>query len=55
MTLRNICREIYTFSIPLESVSDRNYLMRLDQGPTASFKDFAALLMGRLMQHYLSR
>ena len=28
--------------------------MRLDQGPTASFKDFAALLMGRLMQHYLS-
>lgn len=52
--LLNICNEIYTFSIPLEHVSDKNYLMRLDQGPTASFKDFAALLMGRLMQHFLS-
>jgi threonine synthase len=27
--------------------------MRLDQGPTASFKDFAARLMGRLIDHYL--
>ncbi len=52
--LLNICNEIYTFSIPLEQVSGKNYLMRLDQGPTASFKDFAALLMGRLMQHFLS-
>ena len=51
--LRNICKEIYTFSIPLEYVSEKNYLMRLDQGPTASFKDFAALLMGRLMQYFL--
>jgi threonine synthase len=52
--LLKICNEIYTFSIPLEHVYDKNYLMRLDQGPTASFKDFAALLMGRLMQHFLS-
>jgi threonine synthase len=52
--LLKICKEIYTFSIPLEHVSNKNYLMRLDQGPTASFKDFAALLMGRLMQHFLS-
>ena len=51
--LRNICEEIYTFSIPLEYISDKNYLMRLDQGPSASFKDFAALLMGRLMQYFL--
>jgi threonine synthase len=27
--------------------------MRLDQGPTASFKDFAARLMGRLINYYL--
>jgi threonine synthase len=27
--------------------------MRLDRGPTASFKDFAARMMGRLMQYYL--
>jgi len=52
--LLNICNEIYTFTIPLENVYDKNYLMHLDQGPTASFKDFAALLMGRVMQHFLS-
>jgi threonine synthase len=52
--LSEICNSIYNFSIPIEPVSERIYLMRLDQGPTASFKDFAALLMGRLMQHYLS-
>ena len=28
--------------------------MRLDQGPTASFKDFAARMMARLMNHFLS-
>jgi threonine synthase len=28
--------------------------MRLDNGPTASFKDFAARMMSRLMQYYLS-
>jgi threonine synthase len=53
--LRSICNEIYTFSIPLENVSDKTYLMRLDAGPTASFKDFAALLMGKLMQYFLHR
>jgi threonine synthase len=52
--LAEICNEIYTFSIPLENVYERTWLMRLDQGPTASFKDFAALLMGRLMQHFLN-
>jgi threonine synthase len=29
--------------------------MRLDQGPTASFKDFAGQMMGRLMQYYLQQ
>ncbi len=48
-----ICRKAYDFEVPLEHVSDRKYVMRLDQGPTASFKDFAARMMGRLMQYYL--
>ncbi len=49
-----LCREAYDFDLPLEKVCDRMYVMRLDQGPTASFKDFAARMMSRLMQHYLS-
>src|SRR5512135_1253454 len=51
--LAGICYDAYTFSVPVERVTGNNYIMRLDQGPTASFKDFAALLMGRLMQYYL--
>ena len=52
--LSKICADAYNFEIPLEKVHDRYYIMRLDQGPTASFKDFAARMMSRLMQYYLS-
>jgi threonine synthase len=52
--LARLCAEAYDFEVPLEKVYDRKYIMRLDQGPTASFKDFAARMMSRLMQHYLS-
>jgi threonine synthase len=52
--LSKLCADAYNFEIPLEKVHDRYYIMRLDQGPTASFKDFAARMMSRLMQYYLS-
>lgn len=52
--LIRICEESYNFEVPLEKVHDRKYILRLDQGPTASFKDFAARMMSRLMQYYLS-
>ena len=50
--LKKIVEDSYNFSVPLERVFDRKYLMRLDQGPTASFKDFAARMMARLMSHF---
>lgn len=53
--LAAIVRDAYDFEVPLEQVYDRNYILRLDRGPTASFKDFAARMMGRLMQYYLNR
>lgn len=53
--LRNICHDAYNFDIPLERVFDRTYILRLDQGPTASFKDFAARVMARLMNYYASQ
>ncbi|HZY24225.1 MAG TPA: threonine synthase [Bacteroidales bacterium] len=52
--LSGICSEVYSFDIPIEKVYDRRYILRLDHGPTASFKDFAARMMSRLMQYYLS-
>ncbi len=45
----------YNFDVPLEKVYDNKYIMRLDQGPTASFKDFAARMMGQLMQYFLQK
>jgi threonine synthase len=52
--LLNLCLDAYNFEVPLEKVCDRKYILRLDHGPTASFKDFAARMMSRLMQYYLS-
>ena len=53
--LEAITKDAYDYEVPLEHVYDRKYVMRLDQGPTASFKDFAARLMGRLMQYYINQ
>ena len=54
-TLRAIIEDSYPFTVPLENIVDRKYIMRLDQGPTASFKDFAARMMARLMGHFRPR
>jgi threonine synthase len=51
--IRRICEDAYNFEVPIETVTDNRYVMRLDQGPTASFKDFAARAMARLMSHFL--
>jgi threonine synthase len=48
-TLSHICQDAYDFPVPLEQVTPKRHLMRLDQGPTASFKDFAARFMGRAL------
>ncbi len=53
--LKWITQDAYNYEVPLEPAYDRKYIMRLDQGPTASFKDFAARMMGRLMQYYLKK
>jgi threonine synthase len=52
--LSQLCADAYNFDVPLEQVSEKELILRLDQGPTASFKDFAARLMSRLMQHFLA-
>lgn len=53
--LMRLCTECYNYDVPLERVHDRNFLMRLDQGPTASFKDFAARMMARMMRYFLAQ
>ena len=46
---RRLCNDAYDYDVPLERVTGRRHLMRLDRGPTASFKDFAARMMARWM------
>jgi threonine synthase len=51
--LRALCADAYDFEVPLERVEGRRWLMRLDRGPTASFKDFAARMMARWMGAFM--
>ena len=51
--LAAMCREAYGFTVPLEKIYGNVHLMRLDQGPTASFKDFAAQMMARMFGRFL--
>jgi len=52
-TLHALCDDAYDFEVPLEKVYDRVHVMRLDRGPTASFKDFAARMMARLIGKFV--
>ncbi len=51
--LKDLLEDAYNYDIPVEKVYDGKYVVRLDRGPTCSFKDFAARLMGRLIQYFL--
>lgn len=53
--LKSMTKIAYDFDVPLEHVYERKYVMRLDQGPTASFKDFAGRMMGQWMQYFLKK
>lgn len=45
-----LTRDAYGFDVPVERYDGDRWILRLDRGPTASFKDFAARLMARWMR-----
>ena len=51
---RAICADAYNYPVPLENYAPGHSILRLDCGPTASFKDFAARMMGRLIRYFLA-
>ena len=53
--LDEITQDAYNFEVPIEKVTGNDHIMRLDQGPTASFKDFGARMMARLVQYFLKK
>jgi threonine synthase len=50
--LKDIVQDIYSFEIPIQKVKDKLYIMWLTKGPTASFKDFAARFMSKVMEYF---
>ena len=52
-TLKNLCEDAYDYPVPVEKVYKQNHILRLDRGPTASFKDFAARMMARLLGRFI--
>lgn len=44
-----LVHDAYSFEVPVESPASGLHLLRLDRGPSASFKDFAARWMARMM------
>ncbi|MHA1511804.1 MAG: threonine synthase [Promethearchaeota archaeon] len=53
--LDQLTQEAYDFKVPIIPMGKKKYILKLDQGPTSAFKDFAAIMMSRLMQYYLDK
>lgn len=53
--LLDLCTDAYDFDVPIEHVTERRHILRLDQGPSASFKDFAARFMGRAIGNLVAK
>ncbi|MFX1500016.1 MAG: threonine synthase [Promethearchaeota archaeon] len=51
--LRKIVNSALNFDIPIERITNNDYICYLDRGPTCSFKDFGARMLARIMQHFL--
>lgn len=59
-TLQTMLRETYagfghTAVAPLAQLDSNEYVLELFQGPTLAFKDFALQLLGRLLDHTLTK
>ena len=48
--LKFIVRDSYNFEVPIEKLNHNTSIVRLDRGPTLSFKDFAGRFMARVMK-----
>ena len=53
--LKEMINKALNFQVPVEKVNENDYICYLDQGPTASFKDFGARMLARLMEYFLEK
>ncbi len=55
MKLKEICNEAYNFPVPLFELDEGEFILELFEGPTMSFKDFAARFMARCASYFLEK
>jgi threonine synthase len=53
--LLKICQQAYNFPVPVKQIDENHFILYLDKGPTASFKDFAARFLARIMSYIATR
>mgnify|MGYP006287502597 CR=1 FL=1 len=53
--LEDLIDKALNFEVPVEKINESEYICYLDRGPTASFKDFGARTLARVMEYFLKR
>lgn len=53
-TVAQLCRDAFSFEVPLRKIEGATYILELFHGPTCAFKDFGARFMARLFRHFLN-
>jgi threonine synthase len=51
--IEQICRDSFTFDVPLKKIEGATYILELFHGPTCAFKDFGARFMANLFRYFL--
>ena len=54
-SLKEMMKKAHNFDLPLETLGDKTYILRIDTGPTASFKDVAARSLASLLDAYCQK
>ena len=53
--LAKMMSRAHNFDLPLEKLDDQTFILRIDTGPTASFKDVAARSLAALLDEYCKK
>ena len=53
--LKQIVKKALNFDVPVYQITNNDFICYLDRGPTASFKDFGARTLARLMEYFLKK
>ena len=55
IALQKMMAKAHNFDLPLEKLDNKTFILRIDNGPTASFKDIAARSLAALLDEYCNK